>query len=307
MLQKYRIQILCGVIVGVGACSGGGSGGDADPAMGAITLAVTDTPVEEAAEVVIQFSAVEIKSAEDTPPEMFLFTTPRQIDLLAQAGGASEVLLLEEAVPAGIYEWVRFYVDASPDASDSYIRLLDGSVHPFFIPSNDQTGVKLEADFVIGAGGTSSFTIDFDLRQSVLRPPGLAPHFLFKPRLRLVNNLEVGSIEGEVAAAIAAENCSAVVYVYEGAGVIPDDLGSPTAPLTSAPVEMDIETGAFLYRAAFLPVGDYTAALTCEANLDEAESDEDIVFLEPQDATVTAGAATTVNFTTGEPAPPPGT
>lgn len=89
--------------------------------------------------------------------------------------------------------------------------------------------------------------------------------------------------------------------------MIPDDLGSPTAPLTSAPVEMDIETGAFLYRAAFLPVGDYTAALTCEANLDEAESDEDIVFLEPQDATVTAGAATTVNFTTGEPAPPPGT
>ena len=54
----------------------------------------------------------------------------------------------------------------------------------------------------VGAGSTNDFTIDFDLRKSVVHPPGQGETYLLKPVLRLVNNLEVGTIDGTVAAAL---------------------------------------------------------------------------------------------------------
>lgn len=297
MLRHIRTAVLTVMLASMAACSGGGSAPDeGTQPQGRLTLGITDTPVQDAVRVVVQFTGVEIKAAADSAPEVFDFAAPRQIDLLALAGGGSEILLDDVTLPAGLYEWIRLKVNAGRNASDSFVELNDGSVHALFIPSGNETGLKLVQGFVIAAGGSHDFTIDFDLRRSVLRPPGLDPVFLLRPALRLVNNLEVGSIEGEVAAAIAAENCEGVVYVYTGTGVTPDDLGSATEPLATAPVEMDIATGAFRYRAAFLPAGDYTAALTCEGGADDAESDDDIEFIDPQNATVTSGRATVVNF-----------
>ena len=92
-------------------------------------------------------------------------------------------------------------------ASDSFIELDDGSIHPLFIPSGNQTGLKLIRGFIIGAGSTHNFTIDFDLRKSVIHPPGLGEPYLLKPVLRMVNNLEVGTIEGTVAPALVVDGC----------------------------------------------------------------------------------------------------
>lgn len=295
------VMALALVLAGCGGSSGYGTDDDPSQQFGTMTLGITDAAVDDAAKVVVEFMGVEIKAAAEGSPEVFDFDSPRQIDLLSLEGGASEILLEDVTLPAGAYEWIRLKVNAGRDASDSFVELDDGTVHALFIPSGDETGLKLVRGFTVGAGGSVDFTIDFDLRKSVIKPPGLGGLYLLKPALRLVDNLEVGTIEGQVATSIAtAEGCTPVVYVYEGSGVTPDDLGSDAGPLVTARVRMEDGSGEFRYRAAFLPAGPYTVALTCDAEADVADEDNEITFIDPQDTTVTAGQTTTVDFLAAE-------
>jgi hypothetical protein len=277
-------------------CGGEGSGiaADAAPKTGRMTLRVTDSPVASAERVVVEFTGVELKPL-NGDAEVFEFS-PRQIDLLALDGGGSETLLSDEELPAGQYEWIRLKVNAGRDASDSFIELEDGAIHPLFIPSGTQTGLKLIRGFTIGAGSTHNFTIDFDLRKSVVHPPGLGEPYLLKPVLRLVDNLQVGTLDGTVAAALIVADCEPAVYLFTGAGVVPDDLGSATAPLASTAVRLDTVTGDYVFRIGFVPAGPYTLAFTCGADDDGAEVDDVITFAAPIDATVTAGQTTEVEF-----------
>jgi hypothetical protein len=276
------------------ACGGGGSeSAEAQPQFGRINLQITDSPVTSARRVVVEFTGIEVKPVGAAGPEVFDFA-PRQIDLLALDGGGSEVLLADELLPAGEYESIRLKVNAGRTGSDSFIELDDGSIHPLFIPSGNQTGLKLIRGFTIGAGSTHGFTIDFDLRKSVIHPPGLGDPYLLKPVLRLVNNLEVGTIDGTVATSLLVEGCVPAVYLYTGAGVAPDDLGSATPPLASTAVDLDNATGVYRFRLGFVPVGAYTLAFTCAADDDVADVDDTITFSAPVDVTVTAGTTTTV-------------
>jgi hypothetical protein len=273
--------------------------GSDDPEFGRLSLGVTDAPVDTAERVVVEFSGVTIQPAEGEREE-FMFDTPRQIDLLALQGGAEAMLLTNESLPAGRYNWIRLHVNASQNESTSFIEYEDGTQYPLFIPSGNQTGLQLVQGFDVPVNGSISLTIDFDLRRSVIRPPGMEPNHILRPALRLVDNSEVGSIAGVVDASLIVDDgdheCSPAVYVYEGSGVEPTDVFNNAGPVTTAIVNMDSE-GVFSYRAAFLVAGDYTAAFTCEADLDDPDTDDEIVFTGgAADVEVVAGDEAAVNF-----------
>ncbi len=286
------------VLAYLAACGGGGSdsASAAQPQFGQMTLRITDSPVTAAERVVVEFTGLEIKPRSAAEPEVFNFYSPRRINLLALDGGGSEILLDDETLPAGEYEWIRLEVNAGRNASDSFVELEDGSRHALYIPSGNQTGLKLIRGFTIGVGSTHDFNIDFDLRKSVIRPPGQDGDFMLKPVLRLVNNLEVGVIAGTVAQALVVDGCEPAVYLYSGANVVPDDIGSATPPLASTAVRLDTATGNYRYRMAFVPAGAHTLAFTCAADDDDAELDDAITFATPLDVTVSAGQTTTVDF-----------
>jgi hypothetical protein len=279
------------------ACGGGSS--DSPDAYGAITLGVTDAAIDGAEHVVVEFTGVELKAVNEPSPEVFDFATPRRIDLLALEGGGSEILLKDAVLPAGNYEWLRLKVNAGRTASDSYVDLRDGTRHALFIPSGNQSGLKLIRGFTIGAGSTSNFTIDFDLRRSVIRPPGQDGDFLLKPVLRIVDNLQVGALSGTIAPALMTPTCKPAIYVFTGASIVPDDLGGTSEPFVTARVLQDATSGAYGYRIGFMPVGAYTVALTCQSDLDDPEVNDTIAFVKTQNATVTVGATTTSNFEAG--------
>ena len=291
--MTYRIPaflILVFAVLSFAAC--GGSSNDTS----SLTLGVTDAPVDSANRVVVEFTGVAVKPA-GGQEVVIEYDAPRQIDLLALQGGDSDILLDDETLPAGNYEWVRLTVNAGMNASDSFIELEDGSVHALFIPSGNQTGLKLVQGFTLPANASANFTIDFDLRKSVVDPESAGTPYILRPALRLVDNTEVGSIAGTVDSGIAsATDCSPAVYVYEGSDVTPDDVGSGTEPVASALVEMNDGTGEFEYEVAFLSTGEYTAALTCDADADAPDADDDINFEGQQNATVEVDATTTVNF-----------
>jgi len=295
------VKVLCVVacialLAYLAACGGGGSDApEAQPQFGRFSLRITDSPVTSARRVVVQFTGLEIKPVGAAGPEVFDFE-PRQIDLLALDGGGSEVLLADEMLPTGEYESIRLRVNAGRTGSDSFIELDDGSIHPLFIPSGNQTGLKLIRGFTIGAGSTHNFTIDFDLRKSVIHPPGLGDPYLLKPVLRMVNNLEVGTIDGTVATALIVDGCVPAVYLYTGSNIVPDDLGSATPPLASTAVNLDNTTGVYRFKVAFVPASANTLAFTCAADEDAADVDDAITFSAPINVTVVAGQTTTVAF-----------
>lgn len=264
---------------------------------GTINLAVTDAPVDGATRVVVAFTGVEIQSA-DGSRELFTFDTQRQVDLLALQGGGSEILLDGELLPAGRYDWIRLLVNAEPNTSDSFIEFDDGTVQSLSVPSAQ--GLRLVSGFTVAAGGNVDFTIDFDLRRAVVGPPGRGGMHMLRPALRLVDNNQVGAIDGMVDLALITEGCAPAVYVFAGADATVGDVQPDSGPLASARVAQNVSTGDFEYRVAFLEAGDYTVAFTCDALADDPDAADELAFTGGSgQAVVTAGGVATVDFPVG--------
>jgi Domain of unknown function (DUF4382) len=322
-----RILVLTAAFAALAACSSGDDG----PDTGRISLGVTDAPVDVADAVVVQFTGVELKPQGGSAFSID-FATPKTIDLMTYQNGERAMLLDGEEVPAGEYNWMRLKVVADPNvAGDSYITIGDADCE-LGIPSGDERGLQMIRGFTVGVGTTTDFTVDFMLRQSVLQPPGQTTTvpvcdgqaFVLKPVVRLVDNLEVGTITGAVDSTFITEQCGPVetqsgvypgnVYLFgpvaEGATVTPDDYdGVASDPngadaLTSAMVS---ETD-FTYTIGFVPAGNYVLGYTCDpdnstvdANATDsptAETDEVVEFTPAggTPVTVLANGTATVDF-----------
>jgi len=293
------------------ACGGGGSGSGSS-STGTLNLGLTDASVDNTKALVVEFAGVQLQPAGgdridiDFVDDKTGVPVPRKIDLLALTGGTTELLLDGVTLNAGRYDWIRLKVNTERGVIDSYIDLLDDSRHSLYIPSGNQTGLKLNGGFNIPDGGLASFTIDFDLRKSVHNPSGLGDDYILRPTLRLVDDNKAGALTGTVASGIitADPDCSGTeyvgaVYVFNMGDSI-DDVDGTGDPVTSARVPND---GVYTYTVAFLPEGDYSIAFTCDADIDDPGKDADtdstdgpVDFIGETTVTVTAGKTTTHNF-----------
>jgi hypothetical protein len=273
------------------------SGGTApDPVdLARISLRLTDAPVEDIAKVVITLLSIELNSNTLEKSLSITFDTAKTVDLLSLQGLHTETLLSSLEIPAGDYHEIRLIIDDSP--LSTYIELSDGSIHDLKVPSGSESGLKIDGLWSIDADQTAAYTIDFDLLKSVVKA-GASGKYLLKPVLRIVDDATTGHIRGTVdPALLSAASCSdsdpethSVAYVYSGANVTPADvdlsIDSDVDPITTANIVMDSTTGDFIFEAAFLEAGDYTVAFTCNADLEDPESSEDLLFFGTQNATV---------------------
>ncbi len=289
-IKRMRRALGAGVMlagtVALAAC-GGGSSGDGS---GSLSLGVTDAPVDSAQHVFVEFSSVTLKPSEGEPFTVD-FDDPKRIDLLAQQNGDSELLLENEPVTAGAYDWVRLGVNLDGEM-DTYL-VKNGSEHELKIRSGRQTGLKLVSGFVVAQGANLDLTIDFDLRKSIVESAG---EYKLKPALRLVNNDETGEIAVTATDTYVSDNqCGTddskqAVYVFEGAGVTPDDVdGTEPDPLTTVQLRDEDTDGTYTATAAFLETGTYTVAYTCDPEDDEPEAGNSLTFMDAIDVEVTAG------------------
>ncbi|MDP3857473.1 MAG: DUF4382 domain-containing protein [Stagnimonas sp.] len=297
MRQIVIALMTAGLSAAIAGCGGNAQGS------GQLSVAVADAPVDGATAVVVKFSGVEIK-ARDEAPVTYDFATPRTVDLLATAGGQAFVLIDDEEVPSGDYEYIRLKVISDRDTADSYIDLEDGSRANLFVPSGSQSGLKLNGGLAVPDGGVRSVVVDFDLRHSIVKPEGQAAYTL-KPVLRLVDAEQIGLVRGSVdASRLSASGCTGdintgagnAVYIYTGTVATPGDAGGSGAPLVSGTLHYDTVLDEYRYVVAYLPAGTYTAAFSCQAGDDQPETDEAIAFSAPITFTVVAGQTTTVDF-----------
>jgi len=235
------------IVIALSGCGGGGSGGSSS-STGELSLGITDGPVENASEVVVSFTSVELQGAER---KLIEFDEAKTLNLLALQGEDRLLLLDGETLASGDYQWIRLGVNEA----DSYI-VIDGSQYPLEIPSSAQTGLKLNRGFTIGVGSTNDFTIDFDLRKSI-HQEGTGDYKL-RPTLRLVDNLEVNTINGTVAEALIIDpDCNNgpnndtgnAVYLFNGNDTSLQDIqGNDADPMASATVVLNPDTVCIYYR-----------------------------------------------------------
>jgi hypothetical protein len=295
--SKTRVLLAAASAALIAACGGGGSD-SAGPGTGTLGINITDAPVDGARHVYVTFTAIELKPDGASP--ITIDIPDRRIDLLALRDGLSDPLLPNQTVPAGRYEWVRVFINAQQNTNASAIELLDGRSFPLFVPSGEERGLQLIRGFNVAQGGTTSFTIDFDLRRSVIAPPGQAPNYLLKPVLRIIDNLQVGVISGTVPASLIPTGCTPFIYVFAGSNVVPDDIDSDPSPdvdpLVSVPVTLNSTTGAWSFRVPFLEVGAYTVAFTCNGGVDTPETNETLTFSPAVNVSVNANQTVTLSL-----------
>lgn len=304
MKSRYRtaaafpLSVVLATLVSCGGTSGTST----------LNLGITDAPVSGATTVWIQFTGVELKPT-DGNSVTFNFAPAMGFDLLTLGGGQTAEILKAATIPAGHYDWVRLMVDPTPGAS--YMIDATGQ-HNLTIPSGAETGLKLVQGFTMPQGGVANFTVDFVLSRSIIAPPGQAPDYMLKPVLRLVDNAQVGTIAGAIQPTTLANqnNCglhAPEVYVYAGSAVIPDDIYVPDAgsppeiqPLVTTTATLGVN-GAYGYSIAFLPIGIYTVAFTCDPD-DPAINETALApptlgfTVYPQDVAVMANMTSTVDF-----------
>ncbi|MCW8977841.1 MAG: DUF4382 domain-containing protein [Marinobacter sp.] len=305
MKRSIRLFTVSALAAGIAACGGSGDGSSTG-STGTVSFDVTDAPAMEFSDVTVSFTGISLKPV-DGEWVKFSFDEPKTWNLLELQGGISEPLITEEEVPAGDYSQLRLLVNTEELASYVVLKDQPDVKKSLAVPSGTQSGLKLNGDFVVAADTQTDFTIDFDVRKSIVNPQGQSlADYLLKPSLRLVNNLEVGSITGEVDYATinstrlsndelpnCSEDYAGAVYVYQGTDVTPTDLNVDSdgiQPIMAVPVNDEDLDGIYNYTAAFLVAGDYTISYSCQ--LDNNETDDDLDFEGTQNVSVVADTQT---------------
>jgi hypothetical protein len=272
----------------------GNSGSDGGSSSGpGLSLRLTDAVFDDAVRVDVTF--VEVKLRKSSGGWVSIPVDPAQkIELASLQGTKTADLLLDVKVDPGAYNELRLIVDTANMANS--IELSAGGVVNLMIPSGGSSGLKIKNDFIISDTRPTSMVVDVDLRQSII---AAGPNFIMNPVLRLVSGDNFGHVRGTLAdpTRLSGPNCSDAtagtynaVYVYEGHGVVPADINQQSTtdidPITTSRVAYDPLVGGYVYEAAFLPAGDYTIAFTCNSDLDELNTDEDLKFFDIQNVTV---------------------
>ncbi|WP_417656616.1 DUF4382 domain-containing protein [Pseudidiomarina aestuarii] len=325
MLKSNKINYsTAAVLASLGLSACGGS--DSEPTTSdraRLNLAVSDAPVDNADSVWVCFSAIELVGngegtqvfeigtdtntieendvCKDEAGETIANT--RGINLLEFTGSESESLLSGVDVKAGSYGQLRLVM-----AEGSHVVDGDTTIG-LRVPSNE---LKFDG-LTLAADSTANYTVEFDLRMALVNPVG-QDGYLLKPRgVRLVDNQEIGHIEGTIAEALLiAQECTvapadlsepvATVYLYPGHDLdvttLADNGGSEgLEAYASTSVNFDGATD-YNFEIGFVVAGDYTAVWTCNTN-DDPEVDDDISLITDglQEIQVSAeGEVTVITF-----------
>lgn len=195
MLPKKLLSIPIAIILSLTiifiSCDNAGTGASGDT--GTMEVQLHDAPTNYE-EVNVFIESVEINnSEEDNGWEEF--SSPQQTyDLLELTNGATEVLGSKE-LPAGTYEQIRLIL-----SSDGHSVVVDGQEHDMFVPSGEQTGIKLNVNAEIQPDITYTLLLDFDASRSVVERGNehSGIDYLLKPVISATNEAETGNIAGTV-------------------------------------------------------------------------------------------------------------
>ena len=243
------------------ACSDGGSGpsGGGIDGSGLVNFYVTDAPVDEALNVVVTFTQIDLVNKDGKVFE-FPLAEARQIDLLALQGENSALLLGDIELPEDEYIKIFLYIQAKDDGVyDSYMTSMDGQQRELELKNKDRLTILQKIS--VTSNSHVSFTMDFDLRKSLVDSTGTGAVTL-KPVVHLIKNDKAGHLYGTISAEWFEENCevgNTVIYLFNRDLVLEQRL--PENAISSSMVSY--KNNAYQYVMAYLDAGQYAVVTAC--------------------------------------------
>lgn len=285
--------------------NGLGSGTDAD-ANTDLTIGISDSPVENAKEVVIQIESITLEREGDDIvfDEFEGGSETASVDLLAFQGTSQFSIISNEEVPTGNYS--NFIIDINDGGiEESYLIDDEDVTHEIKVPSGR---LRLGA-FSLDDPDNEALTVEFSLRKALAERPGNSPDgFNLKPRgVRLVNNNGISSLSGSVDSELfdTDDNCADkteptngnVIYLFENHNLNPaqlSDIYDPDVdqgvttinPFDAVSATQNDETSVWEYEFGFLPAGNYTLVFSCNAENDNPETHDGFELPIPNDQLV---------------------
>lgn len=259
--RPLRIAALILATAALGACSG------------SLTVNLTDTPVDNATSVVIDFTGMVLHNTNGKTVTIN-FPSTQQIDLLQLQNGATAALIQSQSVPTGNYDWIELNVLADKDTQgESSITLNTGAQYPLYVPSGSESALKLLAPFTVSQGRATQLIVEFNLRQSITSTDG--QNYTLVPAMRLADQTQVGTLTANVdLTALAAQQlgagapvgqCQGGLFVFSGGSVTPQNGGGPSL-VDFQPIP-NLGTTLAAVSFPFLAKGSYTVAATCDYGL----------------------------------------
>ena len=185
------------------ACGGGG-GVAPPPGPGSASFKMTDAPVCAGLQsVFVTVTGIQLNGSSGS--YSLTLPQPQQVDLSTLTNG--ETLNLGSiSVPAGTYQQLGLTL-ASNNGNNStplanYVVTAAGTTVALTTPSAQQSGYKINGQFTVAAGGTTTLTVDFNACRSVV-VAGNSGQYILKPILNLIDDASSGSITGYLPSADA--------------------------------------------------------------------------------------------------------
>jgi hypothetical protein len=178
------------------------SGPAVSDGIGTLRMILVDAPTDmetvESLEVVFEKVLVHRGSDEEETPgggwiTVLSDTLPveeRTFELLELVNGVFATLGEVELV-AGVYTQIRIMIESAT-------LVVNGEPQDLFIPSGDETGIKLVNSFTIYPNVITELIADFDVAQSLHEAPPGSGNYILRPTIRLVQQTLSGTISGIV-------------------------------------------------------------------------------------------------------------
>ena len=311
----------------LGGCGCGfdcNSEGDDNTPTGTLTLGVSDAPLDEVSEVVLVIDQVILRGngIEDVTIDVFTVDAAEadrvSVDLV-QYPGLSQLIIIEALeLAAGTYTTVELVI-LDGDVNFSYVVDIEGQK-----PLDADSSGLLLSGISIDSGSDHSYTLEFELGQSLSSNEDSSSYLLRNQGVRVIDNSVSASVGGSISSDLFSEGeaCSAKldplagnrVYLYNGHNLVKADLAdvhttdsSTTVPAAAiAPLALTLPRfndsfARWDYIIAYLPAGDYTLAFSCAAEDDDPINYNGFELPAPTtqlyEITLAAGASSTCNLT----------
>lgn len=217
---------------------------------GSLTVVMTDAPfpIDLVAEANVTINKIEIRkdSTEDENENPFtvLSEETQSFNLLELQNGV-KASLADLEVETGSYDLIRLYV------SEASVVLKDGTIHDLFVPSGEQTGIKIfiNPSISVESNVLTELLLDFDVAKSFvvkgnMNTPAGIKGFNFKPTLRAVNTSTSGRLEG-----VATDTSSAALANVQVSAIQDSTIGNAFTDSTGSYAIIGLKEGLYNLQA----------------------------------------------------------
>jgi hypothetical protein len=203
---------------------------------GTLEIRLHDAPANYE-EVNVFIESIEVSNSDSADGWVEIGTPQRFYDLLKLTNGTTEVLASAQ-LEVGTYEQIRLIL-----SREGHNVVIGGTPQDLFIPSGEQTGIKLNVNAEIKPNITYTVLLDFDAARSVVKrgkgqSAQSSTEYLLMPVISASNEAVTGNIAGIV------EPVEAHPFIYAIANN--DTLSSTKADTTDGSFELiGLEEGTY--------------------------------------------------------------